>query len=99
MNDIYELKKRRDQYYSLRDNLQIIIRHLNSSIEALDTSIQKMNDCYTIDGVTFDNDKIKTYRNNLEEERNNILHTVIPNIDKEINSLKWKIQQLELTSF
>lgn len=96
MENIYQLKTKRDQYYSLKDNLQIIIRHLNSSIDALNTSIQKMKESYTIDGVTIDNGKLLAYRNDLEENKNQIVQTVIPAIDKEISNLKWKIQQLEL---
>lgn len=96
MEKIYQLKKQRDIYYNLKEYLQIMVRHLNSSIESLNVSNQKMKENYVIDGLAADNNKIFYSIQTLEEERNRVLYTVIPSIEKELNNLRWRIQQAEL---
>lgn len=101
METIYELRRKRNQYYNLKDSLEIIVRNLNDSIDALNVSNQKINESYTIDGVAADNNKISNCKNELIEHRDEILSSVIPAIEQEIRNLRQKIQQAEseLTEF
>lgn len=96
MENIYELKRKRDQYYNLKDRLQLTVNNLNNTIDSLNSSDHRIDSCYTIDGAKADNNKLSSYKASLEGHKNKILYTVIPSIDREISNLRWKIQQAEL---
>ena len=95
MEDIYSLKRKRDQYYDLRDKLQIVENNINNALETLRISHQKMGEAYSINNAEVGNERLSKYIQEFEEQRDNILYTVIPNIDRELYSLKWQIQKKE----
>lgn len=95
MEDIYSFKRKRDQYYDLRDKLQIVVNNINNALETLRISRQKMGEAYSINNAEVGNERLSKYIQEFEEQRDNILYTVIPNIDRELYSLKWQIQKKE----
>lgn len=81
-----ELKNQRSKYYTLRDNVYALINKVNIAYSNL-VSIDKIDDCFTIDNEPADGGIITTVKNNIGNIKDQLNNNVIPNINNKIDNL------------
>lgn len=94
MIDSVELKQKLRRYYNLMEEIQVVIKNLNDSINELNHCDKRMVDYYAINDAAFDNGKITNCKNKIINKRDFLQATVIPSIQYEITKLKKKIAVL-----
>lgn len=91
MLDNVELKQKLRRYYNLMEDVQVIIKNLNDSINELNHCDKRLIDYYTINDGAFDNGKISNCKNKIINKRDFLQSTIIPSIQREITKLQKKI--------
>ena len=77
------------QYYErLRDNLNYVAYYLNQASSSLDNIDNIMLKDYNIDEIIPSNNRISPLRNDILSKVNYIYYTIIPAINRKIDSLK-----------
>lgn len=72
-----------------------LINNLRSGDKYLDISNEKLKSCFTIRGKTADGNKIIDSKQDIAQIIRKIEMTVIPGINKQINTLKNKISSID----
>lgn len=91
-NQVYELKKLRSRFETLKDNLNgDVVTSLNNVKSSLDDANTLLLSAYTIDGEGADNKSISNNASNIEKASSYITSNVIPAIDSEIKKINNKI--------
>lgn len=87
-NKIYNLKQLRKRYNRLKSDLQgDVVSMLNKISKSFNKANSFLMESYTIDGMGADNKSISTNALNVENSSKYITGTVIPAIEREINSI------------
>lgn len=93
--NVYELEKKRTYYINLKENLKIMLTYLTNSIESLKSASKYIDNTYSVDGISADKNRIYKIREDLKQRKTNIINSVIPAIDIEIERLRRSIEEEE----
>lgn len=95
METIYELRRKRSQYYNLKDNLYYAINNLNSAIDYITFVCDEYKKAYTIDSMSADNNRLENQKKKLLDKKTFITNVIIPRVNANIYSLDLKIQNMQ----
>lgn len=92
MSNIDELTRKRQQYYNLKSKVTDIKNNLKEAIDKIEAVDSNVIKGYSIDEVRGDNGYLSDQQSSIQETYSNLVNTVIPEINKQINILTNKIE-------
>lgn len=98
METVVELKRKRQQYYRLRDQLGMITNSLNQGIDSLTTARTNLGSHYRIDGQAIGETAILAIIEDFKTQRRTLQTVILPHLELEIMKLKKQIVALEFTN-
>lgn len=91
----YNLRIKKEQYYSLLDNVNITLSYINNAHNNI-SDCNSINSYYIVNDVTADHNVIGTVRDTSDNIMSTLRDEVIPWIENKINNLDNEIQQAEI---
>lgn len=92
MNNVEMLTQKRQQYYNLKNKVTDIKNHIKDAIDKIDVVDGNIIKGYSIDEVRGDNGYLADQKGSLQETYSNLVNTVLPEINKQINILTNQIE-------
>ena len=90
--NVNSLKYERNQYIQARNSAQKLAEQLSVAIQKIEEVIELQKTSYKIEDQNNANNFLTELKNTESSIYNNIVNTVIPNVNYKINSLKNKIE-------
>lgn len=92
MSNIDDLTRKRQQYYNLRSKVTDIKNNIKDAIDKIELVDGQVKNGYSIDDVRGDNGYLADQKGSLQETYSNLVNTVLPEINKQINILTNQIE-------
>ncbi len=89
-----ELRRKRNQYYTLLSNTNSVYNYVAQSYNEIENAA-KIGEHFSINDDSADGGEIKSVQGELENVKNYLNGTIIPEINNKINSLTREIAQAE----
>lgn len=90
----WELRNKREKYYTLLDNVNSLKRQVNSAASSV-SSASVIGDYFAIDGMSADNNTIKNVSVDIDNILQEIDNRIIPGINNKISYLNREIERAE----